>query len=133
MAEKMEQEQTTDPLIDAVFPKLLGESTVRDRPEVVEQVRGWVRDAPPVAAAFAQRAMAARPDSTDVLRSMNVPSLIVVGSEDVLCPPTEAEAMANALPDAALRQLEGVGHLSPVEAPVPVASALEELMGRIGD
>jgi pimeloyl-ACP methyl ester carboxylesterase len=131
MAMQMEEGRTISPLLDAVFPKLLGETTKRDRPEVVELVRGWVGDAPPASAAFAQRAMAARPDSTDTLRSMNVPSVVVVGAEDVLTPPSEAEAMVSALSDATLRQIDGVGHLSPVEAPSEVTSALEELMHRI--
>ncbi|HEX5016104.1 MAG TPA: alpha/beta hydrolase [Actinomycetes bacterium] len=131
MAAQMLREQTNAPLLDVVAPKLLGETTARDRPEVVEQVRGWVSDAPPASAAFAQQAMAARPDSTDTLRALDVPSLIVVGTEDVLTPPAESQAMAEVLPDGELRQIDGVGHLSPVEAPAEVASVLDDLMGRV--
>ena len=131
MAAEMLREQTNAPLLDVIAPKLLGETTARERPEVVEQVRGWVSDAPPASAAFAQQAMAARPDSFDTLRDLDVPSLIVVGAEDVLTPPAESQAMAEVLSDAELRQLEGVGHLSPVEAPAEVASALDEFMSRV--
>ena len=132
MAEPMDGHKTTAPLLDAVFPKLLGETTQQDRPEVVGLVRDWVRDAPPASAAFAQRAMAARPDSFDTLRSMQVPAVVVVGAEDVLTPPTEANEMVGVLADGELTTLDGVGHLSPVEAPTEVADVLEGLMRRVG-
>lgn len=131
MADQMEQGHTSEPLIELVFPKLLGETTMRERPEVVTQVQGWVRDAPPASAAFAQRAMAGRPDSFDTLRGLEVPALVVVGLEDVLTPPSEAELMAEALSDVTVVRLDRVGHLSPVEAPLEVTAALESLLLRV--
>jgi pimeloyl-ACP methyl ester carboxylesterase len=131
MASIMERDQSTDPLVEMVLPKLLGATTVATRPEVAEQVLGWVRDAPPASAAWAQRAMADRPDSMETLRAMDVPALVIVGAEDVLSPPSDAEAMAAALPDAGLVVIDGVGHLTPVEAPAGVAEALEGLMSRV--
>ena len=44
----------------------------------------WSRSTPPQAAAWAQRAMAARPDSLDMLRATDVPALVVRGDEDAL-------------------------------------------------
>ena len=131
MADQMEQRQTSEPLIELVFPKLLGETTMRERPEVVTQVQGWVRDAPPASAAYAQRAMAGRPDSFDTLQVLDVPTLVLVGAEDVLTPPTEADQMVEALTDVELVKLEKVGHLTPVEAPLEVTAALEQLMSRV--
>ncbi len=131
MASIMERDQSTDPLVEMVLPKLLGATTVATRPEVAEQVLGWVRDAPPASAAWAQRAMADRPDSMETLRAMEVPALVIVGAEDVLSPPSDAEAMAAALPDAGLVVIDAVGHLTPVEAPTAVAEALEGLMSRV--
>ena len=131
MADRMEQSGSTEPLLESVFPKLLGRTTTDTRPEVVAQVEGWVRDAPASAAAYAQRAMAERPDSLATLRQMSVPAVVVVGEEDVLSPPTDAVAMAEALPDAQLVQIPAVGHLSPVEAPREVAAALAQLLTRV--
>ena len=131
MASIMESDQSTDPLVEMVLPKLLGATTIDTRPEVAEQVLGWVRDAPPVSAAWAQRAMADRPDSMETLRAITVPAVVIVGTEDVLSPPSDAEAMAAALPDAPLVVIDGVGHLTPVEAPVAVAEALDGLLSRV--
>ena len=68
-------------------PSLLGATTVRDRPLVAGRVKGLVEAAPPAAAAWAQRAMAARPDSLDTLRAADVPALVLWGEEDALASP----------------------------------------------
>lgn len=132
MAQSMVDGQTTEPLLTNVFPKLLGATTTSDRSDIAEQVRGWVANADPAAAAWAQRAMAVRPDSLETLAALSVPSLVVVGAEDVLSPPTDAAAMASALHGAVVVEIPGVGHLTPVEAPRHVADALNELMTRVG-
>ena len=104
-------------LVDEVLPKLLGGTTVTSRPLVAGRVRGLVQAAPPAAVAWAQRAMAARQDSFDVLRATDVPALVVVGDEDVLSPPDDARALADALPQGRLVVLPGAGHLTSVEVP----------------
>ena len=58
---------------------------------------------------------------------------MVVGEEDVLSPPSDAEAMADALPDGELVVITDAGHLTPVEAPAEVASALQGLMRRVDE
>lgn len=131
MAQAMVDGATTDPLVENVLPKLLGSTTVSTRPDVTERVRGWVQDADPPAAAWAQRAMASRPDSLDTLRGMHVPTLVVVGEEDVLSPPADAGVMAAALSDCELVLIPKAGHLTPVEAPAEVAAALQGLMQRV--
>jgi pimeloyl-ACP methyl ester carboxylesterase len=61
--------------------------------------------------------MAARPDSLDVLATMSVPALVVVGEEDELTPPSDAEAMVDVLPDARLVRIPRAGHMSSLEDP----------------
>lgn len=58
-----------------------------------------------------------RRDRTGLLARISVPTLVVVGSEDVVTPPSEAEAMASAIPDARLVVIPGAGHITPMEAP----------------
>ncbi len=115
---------STDVVLAEVVPMLLGETTVRTRPAVVDRVRSWAAAARPEAVAWAQRAMAARPDSFAVLRSADVPALVVVGAEDRLSSVDDAQAMADALPQGRLVVLEGAGHLTPVEVPDAFAGAL---------
>jgi 3-oxoadipate enol-lactonase len=61
--------------------------------------------------------MMARPDSTPMLSTITVPTLIVAGEEDVLTPPKEARAMHAAIPDSRLALIADAGHLSNIERP----------------
>lgn len=117
IASEVLAEAASTVLTDEVLPTLVGTTTVADRPQVYGRVRALVQAAPAPAVAWAQRAMAARPDSLETLRAADIPALVVVGEEDTLSPPAEAEAMAAALPAAQLVRLPGAGHLSAVETP----------------
>ncbi|WP_061296867.1 alpha/beta fold hydrolase [Herbidospora cretacea] len=103
-------------LLDSV-PNLLGATSLERRGMVVGRVRGLVGAAPAQASAWAQRAMAARPDSFDTLRALSVPALVIVGDEDKVTPVADAEAMAKALPDGRLVVIGRAGHLSAIETP----------------
>lgn len=69
-----------------------------------------------------------RPDSRPTLATIDVPVLVVVGEEDRLTPPADAEAMVEALPDARLVRLAGAGHLTPLERPEEFNEALLRLL-----
>ena len=117
-------------LLDEVLPKLVGTTTNESRPLIFGRVRALVRAAPPAAVAWAQRAMAARPDSADILHNYDKPALVVVGEEDVLSPPAAAEEMAGLLPNATLVRVPQAGHLPAVETPDEFNAALIEFLGR---
>ncbi|MFE4972613.1 alpha/beta fold hydrolase [Kitasatospora sp. NPDC056651] len=98
---------------------------------LVERVQAMVAAAPPAAVAWAQRAMAARPDSRDVLAALRVPVAIVTGADDALVAPEEAELMLGVRPDAELTVLPRVGHLSALEAPEAFDAAVRALLARV--
>jgi pimeloyl-ACP methyl ester carboxylesterase len=133
IAAAVESDDASTVLIDEVLPSLLGSTTVASRPLVSGRVRGLVQAAPPAAVAWAQRAMAARPDSFDLLRGFDRPALVIVGAEDALAPPSDAQAMADALPQGRLVLVPEAGHLTAVETPesfnAAVAGFLAELPG----
>jgi pimeloyl-ACP methyl ester carboxylesterase len=114
-----------------VLPALVGPTTVRERPEVGAAVAASVRAAPPAAAAWAQRAMASRPDSLDTLRSVDVPALVVLGDEDELATRADADAMVEALPRGRLEVLRGAGHLTAVEVPDAFSTAVRRFLAEI--
>ena len=115
-------------LVEAMVPTLLGSTTHATRPLVVGRVKALIDSASPPAVAWAQRAMAARPDSFADLRTIDVPALVVVGAEDQISPPADAQAMVDALPNASLVQLVGAGHLSSMETPEEFNAALGEFL-----
>ncbi|MFI0422159.1 alpha/beta fold hydrolase [Spongiactinospora sp. 9N601] len=118
-------------LLDEVLPGLVGPTTRQRRGMVFGRVRGLVQAAPPGAVAWAQRAMAGRADSFDTLRDLKVPALVIVGEEDQMTTPADAEAMAEAVPDSRLTVIEAAGHLSAVEQPEAFNRAVAAFVGEI--
>lgn len=123
-AERAETEGHAGWLAEKMLPDLLGATTRAALPELVGTVRELIDAQPPAGVAWAQRAMAARPDSLALLRTADVPALVLVGEEDTLTTPEVAREMAGAMPDAELVVLPNVGHLSPLESPAAVADAI---------
>ncbi|MPY98575.1 MAG: alpha/beta fold hydrolase [Actinophytocola sp.] len=109
---------------DAMLNALLGETTRAERPDVAARVRELIESQSPAGVAWAQRAMAMRPDSTETLRRADVPALVVVGEEDSLTRVEEGRGMVDTLPKATLDVIPSAGHLAPVEQPAAVAEAV---------
>jgi pimeloyl-ACP methyl ester carboxylesterase len=61
--------------------------------------------------------MMTRPDSSPLLATITVPTLVVAGEEDALVPPREARALQEAIPGSRLAVIAGAGHLSNFERP----------------
>lgn len=116
---------------ERLLPKLLGASTHARQPQVVEAARKMIQSTSPAGIVRALAGMAARPDSSALLPLIQCPTLIVVGEEDTLTPPSESEAMAAAIPGARLEKLVGAGHLSNLEQPIPFNSALHDFLSRV--
>lgn len=82
----------------------------------------------PVGVAAALDAMAKRVDSTATLPQIDVPTLVVVGENDAITPPRDAEFMHAAIPNARLEIIPEVGHMSPVENPQRFADAVRRVL-----
>jgi pimeloyl-ACP methyl ester carboxylesterase len=113
---------------EVMLPKLLGETTREHRPEVVEKVTALIREQAPEAIAGAQRGMAARPATTDVLTTISVPTLVVTGEEDAVTGPEIGRELAAAIPDARFLLVEEAGHLVNLEQPEIVNEALLDFL-----
>lgn len=117
-------------LLDPMMAVLLGETTRARRPDVVRLVSGWLDEVDPRAVAWAQRAMAQRPDSHAVLRACGLPGVVIVGAEDALSPAADAASMAADLgtEHAVVPQ---AGHLAVVENPAAVRAHLVGGLARV--
>ena len=63
------------------------------------------------------RALQSRPDQTQTLRQIRVPTLVLCGAMDALCPPERHELMHRLIPDASLCIVPRAGHMPTLEQP----------------
>ena len=113
---------------DRMLPKLLGARTRRTRPGLARDVRAMIEATRVEPIVWALEAMMARPDSTPDLLRVPCPGLVIVGAEDELTPPAEAEAMQARLARSRLVVLPEAGHLSNLEAPEAFTRALSDFL-----
>jgi pimeloyl-ACP methyl ester carboxylesterase len=113
---------------EVMLPKLLGKTSREHQPELVDKVAALIREQAPEAIAGAQRGMAARPDTTDVLASIQVPTLVITGEEDAVTGPEVGRDLAAAIPGARFLLVEEAGHLSNLEQPEIVNEALLDFL-----
>jgi pimeloyl-ACP methyl ester carboxylesterase len=127
-AERVRDPALRPGLLAATTPRLVGATTRSTRPDVLARVSEMANSVDPAAVAWAQRAIAARADSVGLLASVTVPTVVVAGAEDELVSVGEAELMAAALPRCRLVVVPRAGHLTPVEKPATVATAITDLI-----
>ncbi|MCA0202031.1 MAG: alpha/beta fold hydrolase [Proteobacteria bacterium] len=76
-----------------------------------------------------QRAIMARKDGRSDLEAIRIPTLILAGRQDLLCPPKVQEEMAARLTNARLVFIEDCGHLPPLERPHATTAVLRYWLG----
>ncbi|ABG03114.1 alpha/beta hydrolase fold [Rubrobacter xylanophilus DSM 9941] len=108
--------------------RLLCERTLEERPEVVERVKGMILESTPGGVVAALGAMRDRPDSTPLLESIRVPTLVIGGEEDAISTPETMGEMAKKIPHSRHVVLPRAGHLSNLENPEGFNAALGELL-----
>ncbi|MEI8145591.1 MAG: alpha/beta fold hydrolase [Alphaproteobacteria bacterium] len=110
-----------------LWPRLVHPARVGDR-QLEEIVKTMMADTGAQGFIRQQRAVLTRPDYRPSLPSIRCPTLIMVGEEDVITPPAMASEMAEAIPKAQLIEIQTCGHLSTLEQPDAVTTALEALL-----
>jgi pimeloyl-ACP methyl ester carboxylesterase len=132
LAKKVEAAESAEPVVEAMLPKLFSPITRERRPEVIGPIRDAMAKTTARAVAGALRGMAIRPDRTDDLGSIRVPTLVLAGADDAVVPVAEARAMASAIPNARFALVPEAGHLAPVENPGAVNEAMLSFLNGLG-
>ena len=96
------------------LPQLLAP---RNRSRLINELEAIAMNVSDEALIETLKALAQRPDNTELLSRIRSPTLIIAGKEDALVPPESALSMARSIPKSALAVLKGTGHLSCLEAP----------------
>ncbi len=115
----------------AMVEKLFSPRTLAVQPATVEEIQQTIRATPPASIAASLKGMAARPEMSEMLREIDVPTLVIVGEEDALTTPQEMQLIADTIPNARFVQIAGAGHMSPLEKPVEVNQAIGDFLSSL--
>jgi 3-oxoadipate enol-lactonase len=124
-------ERGVDPFIESMLPKLLGETTRHARPDLVESARKMMLKMSPEDISLVLKGMAQRPDSIPTLKTITVPTLILVGDEDTLTPVADAELMKQNISGSQLRVIPKAGHYSIWEQSQETGKVLRQFLDTV--
>ena len=110
-------------VLQAMLPKLVGQ-TAQAAGVVPAQLDAIARDNTAEGVVDGLEALKTRPDSRPGLAAVTCPTLVMVGADDALTPPSAAETLRDGIAGAQLVVLPDAGHMSNLEQPVPFALAL---------
>ena len=116
-------------LIDEWPQTALSAETMARRHDVVAAIQAMIAEATPDGVAAAQIAMAGRPDSTGLLKDIDVPTVVIHGLDDRFVSEAEARAMASAIPRATFVGVPSAGHIPGMEQPDSVSATLGQFLG----
>lgn len=110
------------------IPSLVGKTTRERQPDTYDAVHRLMAQAHTEGIVGAIEAMMQRPDSTATLATIDVPTLIIVGEEDVPTPVKESRAMHQAIAGSRLEIVAQAGHLCNMERPAAFNHLLTEFL-----
>lgn len=111
-----------------MLPKLLTPETINNTPQTVRVATKMMTGHPVHGVAASARGMADRPDSTEMLDSLNLPILVLRGSDDTISPRDDMESIAKRAKRGTYVEIDGAGHLGPMERPSGYAAAILEFI-----
>jgi 3-oxoadipate enol-lactonase len=124
-------ERGTELFFKDMVPKLMGKTTLATRPDLAEGALRMMRTNSPEDVAMVQRGMAERQDSVETLKTINVPTLLVTGDEDVFTGLAEAELMRQNISGSQLKVIAKAGHYSPWEQPEEVGKLVRQFLDTV--
>lgn len=95
---------------------------------LIDGMRRMMLDVGPETAIRQNRAIAARSDHREALRTLSLPALILCGRDDRVIPPPLSEELAGLMPVSKIHWVERAGHMLPQEQPRAVATASHQLI-----
>jgi 3-oxoadipate enol-lactonase len=118
----------TEPFFESMVKRVLSRSTQENRPDLADGALRMMRKMSPEDVAQVQRGMAARPDSVETLKTINVPALVITGDEDEMTGVKEAELMRQHISGSQMVVISKAGHYSPWEQPEQVVKLISQFL-----
>ncbi|MEK6611647.1 MAG: alpha/beta fold hydrolase [Gemmatimonadota bacterium] len=119
-------------VVDRVMPILFGRTFMAD-PKMAAVRESWRTEIAscPRTIVRAVRGVIERAGVMDEVASVRLPTLVVVGDEDVATPPPKARRIQQLVSGARLARIAAAGHSSPVEQPAEVTQVLSDFFATL--
>jgi len=121
--------QGMEPHVEPTLGRWFTPAFMAKRPDLVERVRAMIRATTPTGYVGCCHAIAAL-DLTDRLGAIKLPTLIIVGKDDLGTPVAASEVMRDRIPGSEMVVLESAAHLSNIEQPETFSRALTAFLER---
>ena len=112
-------------------PRRLSPKTLEDRPWVLDSIKMMNFTVTAEANIATLEAMAAKGDDTATLATINVPTLITSGSDDIFIPKTSAGALKDGIRNSQLHVIQDTGHVSNLESPTHYNRVLDDFLATL--
>jgi pimeloyl-ACP methyl ester carboxylesterase len=118
-AQKIDQINTegADKFVSEFVPNCFADETIKDKKKIYEEILNKAKTQNSIGLKGALLAMAARTSTTNFLKEINIPVLLIAGSLDKLMPPPVMRTMSEQISNSEFGITPRAGHLAPVENP----------------
>ncbi len=103
-------------------------NSIQEKAEAVEYIKSAIRRNSVRSICSTLLALAARTDTSDTLKDISVPTLLIRGSDDRITSAQDMKDLEEAIPNARFKEIAGCGHLPNLEAPEEFNQVINEFM-----
>ena len=125
----------SEDLVSDVAPYFFSPKTYQKNPPIVQDFKKALADMPgtsmPGIVDLGRAILIKRQSLLDRLPELSIPTLVMVGSDDLPRPPSESKLMAEKIKSAKLAIIPDAGHICCLEKPERVTQEIAELLRRI--
>lgn len=114
--------------VDNFVPTCFWDETIKNNSELYNRVLNKSRTSNAIGVKGSLIAMLSRTDTTDSLKNISIPTLVLCGEFDKLTPPNVMQKIADEIPNSKFVMVKNSGHMTPLENPKFVNKIISEFL-----
>jgi pimeloyl-ACP methyl ester carboxylesterase len=114
--------------VDSFVKNVFSDDTMDRHPDVVDRLKAVIHSIDNRTICAAQLALASRTDTSQVLKDIKVPTLVIRGEQDKLMSAEQTRQLTNGIHEASYVEIPDAGHLPNLETPDAFNKALNNFL-----
>jgi 3-oxoadipate enol-lactonase len=128
---RISREQGPEAIMQGVIPLFFSQAFIQGQPQKLEAFKEQFRNVDREGVYRATLATSRRRDIREDIKSIRVPTLIIVGEQDLTEPVSEAETIQRQIAGSRLEKIAGAGHITSLEEPEKVTALIEKFLSQV--